>query len=1075
MKPLLNTIIAFILPAYMCHAQNPESTLYEFSESIKQKSEMQFDSLPYQQALSLYFNSSDPCTPGNVCEMDTQRFLKIVKAELMIIQAKYQKSLELLSELSSADFKSNQSLYLESLLLKLRIYSKLSKHRQTHQILQQIDSIAKRSTKLLTKTERFRICNAEAGLALNEDRYSDVVSYLNDQLKNPGLQTKAERKVYANALMLMGDLQLKLNKNDSAMNCFKSAESILLRDYPKEHYEFGKLNFQIGNYYKNTGQFSESEKYYINAMAIFKNKIGAYHPDFANMLRVLANLYRRTGRFELADFNYNESIRILKQLGLEKISLYALIQTNQGLLYTLVGKRKEAERLFQQATINLESNGDTMNLDYVCTLENLANLYYNQLRLDTAESLYLKCIHYRELIQGNKHADYAECLNSLGNIYQKREKFGIAESYYIKAIDIISQESIGKETRPHFFNNLALLYSKTRQFEKAESLFLQVKLLYENLYGKMNRNYLSLLDNMAQMYNDMNDKIKATEYFIAASKLRKRIIYDSFRYLSSNEIDGYMQRFRRGISNFNNYLIQSNNSSELLLKEAFENELFYKGYLLNYHLELNKMIKGKPELISLSDSIKSIYKIIAKEYVKSPISETTIDSIEEIAHILEKKLGNKTDEYTQLLHLNQYEELKKKLRTNEAIVEMMYLNLHEDLTKDSAVYGAIIISNENPDPIFVNLCSEEELQKLFIKSNTLNADYVNALYSNNSRGLIPVEKNITGLYDLIWKKLEIYLKNINTIYYVPAGLLHKINIQAISVNSHDVVGNQFNIVQLSNSRQLLNRIEKKQRFHSALVMGGIQYDEIQSPNHYDMKLEAGTRGSSEQQNNKGSDHYWPELNHTNREIYRLNDLMKKSKIRINKYVGSDATEEVFKMATSTKGSPDIIHIATHGYFFPENDKPSKDQSDKNCPFIHSRDPMIRSGLVLAFGNYAWQNCEALPGRNEDGILTAFEISQMNLHKTKLAVLSACETGLGDIKGTEGVYGLQRAFKIAGVKYLIMSLWQIPDLQTEELMQKFYTNLLKDKMDIPQAFKSAQMDMKAKYNDPYFWAGFILVQ
>jgi len=112
---------------------------------------------------------------------------------------------------------------------------------------------------------------------------------------------------------------------------------------------------------------------------------------------------------------------------------------------------------------------------------------------------------------------------------------------------------------------------------------------------------------------------------------------------------------------------------------------------------------------------------------------------------------------------------------------------------------------------------------------------------------------------------------------------------------------------------------------------------------------------------------------------------------------------------------------------------------------------------------------------EDGIVTAYEISQMNLSNTELVVLSACETGLGDIQGNEGVYGLQRAFKIAGAKYLIMSLWQVPDFQTQELMTTFYSRWIEDKLPIPDAFSSAQKTMREKYKDPFLWAGFVLVE
>jgi CHAT domain-containing protein len=112
---------------------------------------------------------------------------------------------------------------------------------------------------------------------------------------------------------------------------------------------------------------------------------------------------------------------------------------------------------------------------------------------------------------------------------------------------------------------------------------------------------------------------------------------------------------------------------------------------------------------------------------------------------------------------------------------------------------------------------------------------------------------------------------------------------------------------------------------------------------------------------------------------------------------------------------------------------------------------------------------------DDGILTAYEISQMDLRNTELVVLSACETGLGDVQGNEGVYGLQRAFKMAGAKYLVMSLWQVPDYQTQQLMSSFYGFWMDGKMAIPEAFRSAQKAMRAKFKDPFYWAGFVLVE
>jgi CHAT domain-containing protein len=199
---------------------------------------------------------------------------------------------------------------------------------------------------------------------------------------------------------------------------------------------------------------------------------------------------------------------------------------------------------------------------------------------------------------------------------------------------------------------------------------------------------------------------------------------------------------------------------------------------------------------------------------------------------------------------------------------------------------------------------------------------------------------------------------------------------------------------------------------------------------------------------------------------------------------TDASEAFFKsLSASLKGdrkkSPRFLHLATHGFFFTDPagmGNPDAGVRKSETVFQISAHPMIRSGLILSGGNFAWQNGKAaLPGL-EDGILTAYEISQMDLSDTELVVLSACETGLGDIRGNEGVYGLQRAFKIAGAKYVIMSLWEVPDDLTKKLMAEyFYPNLLKNKMPIREAFYAAQKTMREIGFAPHQWAGFVLIE
>jgi CHAT domain-containing protein len=146
-------------------------------------------------------------------------------------------------------------------------------------------------------------------------------------------------------------------------------------------------------------------------------------------------------------------------------------------------------------------------------------------------------------------------------------------------------------------------------------------------------------------------------------------------------------------------------------------------------------------------------------------------------------------------------------------------------------------------------------------------------------------------------------------------------------------------------------------------------------------------------------------------------------------------------------------------------------------FQTAADPLVRSGLLLAGGNRIWKG-ESPPEGQEDGVLTAYEVAQMDLRKVELVVLSACETGRGEMNNIEGVYGLQRAFKMAGARYLLMSLWQVDDRVTQEFMSAFYANWLQRKMNIPQAYRQTQHELQQRYAQPFsplLWAGFILLE
>jgi CHAT domain-containing protein len=193
---------------------------------------------------------------------------------------------------------------------------------------------------------------------------------------------------------------------------------------------------------------------------------------------------------------------------------------------------------------------------------------------------------------------------------------------------------------------------------------------------------------------------------------------------------------------------------------------------------------------------------------------------------------------------------------------------------------------------------------------------------------------------------------------------------------------------------------------------------------------------------------------TEKEVEDIAKILKSKGVRTKYFIGRNSTEEEFK-----KSSGDILHIATHGFWFKENNIPDTDA-------------MLNSGLLLAGVKSYYEQKNTV--QREDGILTAYEVQGMNLMNTQLVVLSACETAVGHVEAGEGVYGLQRAFNIAGADKLIMSLWKVDDTATQELFTSFYQNWIKGSSGILSAFQQAQNDIRKKYKHPYYWGAFVLV-
>jgi CHAT domain-containing protein len=324
------------------------------------------------------------------------------------------------------------------------------------------------------------------------------------------------------------------------------------------------------------------------------------------------------------------------------------------------------------------------------------------------------------------------------------------------------------------------------------------------------------------------------------------------------------------------------------------------------------------------------------------------------------------------------------------------------------------------------------------------------------------------IYSDILKAKNVNGNLIDTYYVIPSGKSNIINFSALSIYLEEKLNKKVKI-HVINSLADIPKIknERQKKIDNLILIGDIDYNKM--PNLSSILTTNQTRGIQLANSIESTSiPIWGYLPGTKLEIERIKQLGIKNKINVSVLRDVEVTEPNLKKIIIDSKLTNVIHVATHAYFFPDELK----SENKNI-FSNHKNPLLRSGLILSGANKNWNN-NSLIDSNNDGILTAEEISFMDLSGVELIVLSACDTRLGEISNLEGVNGLQRAFKLAGANKLIMSLWKIPDRETVEFFGYFYNFLLEEKFNVNESFRKTQRIMKEKYT-PYYWAGFVLLE
>lgn len=935
--------------------------------------------------------------------------------------------------------------------------------------------------------------------------YQKIGKYaLSENLFNISIEIRkkilgVEHPDYSVSLSNMAGLYAEMARYKEAENLYQRALIIDKKNLGETHPSYAISLNNIASLYEAVGNYSLAESIYKQALEIFSNSTGENHVDYAMSLNNLGYLYESMGNYTDAESLFKQSLAIRKKLLGATHTDCAMSYNNLGALYETMGNYIAAENMYLLGISTYKKSVGVDNPDYAKSLNNLGGLYTNMGNYAKAASIYNTTIQIRKKILGETHPDYATSINNLATLYIAMQKNAIAEPLLKQAVQIY-KKSFGTE-HPIYassINNLAGLYKSMKKYTEAEEFFKQAIQIRKNTLGAYHSDYASSLNSLAGLYVDINLFSEAEALYFEAKAIDEKV-FGKLHFAYANDLNKLTNLYYKS----NNYAkwnelinttLQTENTNQQLLLQNFsenEKELYLKNEnemqdlflsMLHYFKTNNTesfyqstnakqgwLLQGKQLLNSLAAQstdtlVKKLFaqwQSFNKQFAialqlteeKRKINAIHLDSLEQQLQVFEKQLIASLPALTNLLSTtgNKAVAVSQKLQSNEVLLHWTSFNYNApNGITDSILYAAYIITPNDSVPKFVTVFEEKQLQKI-LKSYHAATSARSTIKKDSS-----TNKNADiALYNLIWKPLLPYLKNATTIYNLPAGLLHKISFAAMIDSSNTTLIDTYALHQLLSIHELKNYLINSNSNKTIALFGGVNYDAgITSTSSNKTPITASFRNATAQKNIR-----FNYLQGTKTEVETVAVNAKAFNNYSTKIYTADlATEDNFKQLSSSY-APTIIHIATHGFYFP----PTSTASDF---------PLLRSGLVLSGANNYWGK-DTLLENQEDGIVTAQEISNLNLLNTDLVVLSACQTALGDINGSEGVYGLQRAFKMAGVKKLLMSLWEVPDAETAELMQLFYSNIFKGDTYYT-AFRKAQLTLKSKYKDPTKWAGFVLV-
>ena len=900
---------------------------------------------------------------------------------------------------------------------------------------------------------------------------------------------------FATSLHNLAALYKSMGNYAAAEPLYKQAMEIRRIVIGEQHPHFAHSLNNLAMLYQSMGDYTAAEPLLKQAMAICRAVLGKQHPDFAASLNNLALLYQSMGNYAAAEPLLKQSMEICRAVLGEQHPDFATSLNSLAALYYSMGNYAAVEPLFEQALEIHRAGLGEQHPHFAQDLNNLAMLYLSVGDYTAAEPFFKQALEIHRAVLGEQHPHFAQSLNNLAALYRSMGDCAAAEPLYRQAMEI--RRVVLGERHPDFaqsLNNLAALYDSMGDYAAAEPLFKQAMEIRRVVLGEQHPDFATNLNNLAGLFAATNREADARKMMEQALVIDDRMIGQMFSISSESQRASYLKTIRYHLDMFLSLVTQSFSSSPeaarsglslILRRKAIEAEAMAT--------QRDVVLGGKyPEIAPRLREIATIRAQIAQKTFAGPGKEGLQAHKQLLAEWNARKERLEAEVARQVPEMNLEQKLRSidhqvvamKMPAGATLVEFVRFDVcdfkavsarGESIWKP-AQYLAFTMSAGEPEGVeMIDLGEAEPIDQMIatfreiITGEQEDRNRVPGKSPSSARRATGEDVGIQ-LRETIFTPLLKAIGNRKRLLISPDGDLTRLPFEVLPTDDGRRLIDEYRISYLGAGRDVV-RFEFTSNRQPARSLVAADPD-------FDLGAKAMPAATVASAGRRSRDFKSKAIVFSRLPGTRLEGENIAAMLDAELWLDSRVLDACLK----TSQSPCILHLATHGFFLEDQKRDPNEEriglgamsfGDSGMErLVGSRfeNPLLRSALALA-GVNTWLENGELMEEAEDGLLTAEDVTGLDLLDTELVVLSACETGLGEVRVGEGVFGLRRAFVLAGAKTLVMSLWKVPDEQTRELMEDFYHRILSGQPRA-DALREAQLALRAKHPEPLYWGAFI---